>query len=211
MSWKMCPSLEFWWVPIPWYLYFFASCFPSLSLSGGYKPLEDKYSVQIVVASSASSPAPDALCYWGGLIVSDRAQLAFVKEERNVLEGCWGSLWVEDRGKQELQEVEDHPGLHAAGAHFLSIHLFSAWGENTASRGLTSQPSSRTNRHNSLGFFTSSPSAPVRPILKKTPIGWAQVTNSSLTNHSGALPLARPRMCACPWMLGSRLPSRCWM
>ena len=103
--------------------------------------------------------------------MSDRAQLAFVKEERNVLEGCWGSLWVEDRGKQELQEVEDHPGLHAAGAHFLSIHLFSAWGENTASRGLTSQPSSRTNRHNSLGFFTSSPSAPVRPILKKTPIG----------------------------------------
>ena len=34
--------------------------------------------------------------------MSDRAQLAFVKEERNVLEGCWGSLWVEDRGKREL-------------------------------------------------------------------------------------------------------------
>lgn len=101
------------------------------------------------------------------------AQLAF-KAERNALEGNWGGSWIEERGRARAAGVrgtlETGPGLRAAGAAFLSIHFCLCLGKTHSPRALNLQTSCQSMWHNSQGATSSSP-APVKTILRKTPVG----------------------------------------
>lgn len=123
-----------------------------------------------ILSKSSSHPQWPAQHLWGGWKVNGGSPAGRKKCVGRIL----GELsdWRKRKSKscRIRGTLETGPGLRAAGAAFLSIHFCLCLGKIHSPRVLNLQTSCQSMWHNSQGA-TSSPPAPVKTILRKTPVG----------------------------------------